>query len=150
MPLVVWLGDNWFNVVQSGGIIASLLASAAALHMDANARRVSNLLDITRSHREIWTNLYTRSELSRVLNGNADLRRNPVTRDEELFVNLLILHLNTAYQAMKNGDFAEPEGLRKDIQGFFSLPIPHTVWQKTKSLQDSDFVEFVTSSIPES
>jgi len=146
MGVLAWVGDNWFNVIQSGGIIAGLLVSAAALRLDANARRVGNLLDVTKNHREIWTYLYARPELSRVLDASADLKRVPITAEEELFVNLLVLHLNSAYQATKRGVYVKPEGLRKDIQTFFSLPIPRAVWEKAKLLQDEDFVRFVESN----
>ncbi len=36
-----------------------------------------------------------------------------------------------------------PEGLRRDVSEFFSLPIPAAVWNKFKVLQNDRFVKFV-------
>jgi hypothetical protein len=51
--------------------------------------------------------------------------------------------LSGAYQAMKNGLVIKQDDLRRDVSGFFSLPIPKAVWEKTKVMQNDDFVEFV-------
>jgi len=82
----------------------------------------------------------------RVLDKTADLKSTPVTDWEELFVNLLILHLNSAYHAMQAKMFVKQEGLQRDIQMFFSLPIPRSVWESAKSFQDADFVKFVEAN----
>ena len=37
------------------------------------------------------------------------------------------------------------EGFRRDIAQFFSLPVPRDVWEKSKVLQNDDFVAFVES-----
>jgi len=149
MAVLQWTGQNWFVILQSAGIIGSLLFTAISLRIDANVRRVSNLIAITHNHREIWTWLYARPELSRVIEENPHLTHAPITREEELFVSLLILHLSGAYQAMKHGMSVAPEALRKDIQLFFSLPIPKTVWEKSKPLQDQDFARFVEACLHE-
>jgi hypothetical protein len=146
MDFFHWAADSWFVLLQSGSIVAGLVFTAVALRDDTRARRVGNLIAITQHHREIWTHLYSRPNLSRVLDSNVDLEKNPVTDEEELFVNLLILHLNSSYQAMKYGNFIKPEGLHQDIRLFFSLPIPSAVWEATKIFQDKDFVEFVETN----
>jgi hypothetical protein len=145
MELLHWIEQNGFVLLQSVGIIGGLFFTAISLRIDANVRRVGNLITLTQHHRDIWTRLYTRPELSRVLHEKPNLAHRPVSYAEELFINLLILHLNSAFQAMKNGMSVSPEGLRKDIQSFFLLPIPKSVWVRSKELQNKDFVRFVES-----
>ncbi len=145
MEFLQWTEHNWFSLLESAGIIGGLLFTAFSLRTDAQARRIGNLIAITQHHQDIWTRLYTRPELTRVLNMAVNLESAPVTDEEELFVNLLILHLNSAYHAMKIGMFVKPEGLQRDIQTFFSLPIPRYVWERAKPLQDGDFVGYVES-----
>ena len=58
---------------------------------------------------------------------------------------LVIQHANGVYQAMQNGLVIKPEGVRRDVSSFFSLPIPKTVWEKVKVLQNDDFAAFVES-----
>lgn len=64
---------------------------------------------------------------------------------EELFVQMLILHLASSFLAKKLGMYVQEDGLRLDIKNFFSFPIPKLVWEKSKIYQDTDFVEFVES-----
>lgn len=141
--MFAWLGDNWFVFLQSAGIIGSLLFTGISLRVDTKVRRVNNRFVITEQHRTIWTQFYRRPELARIVDTTANITETAVTEDEELFVTLVILHLTSAYYAMKDGMFPKPEGLRKDIAAFFALPIPRAVWEKAKSLQDREFVKFV-------
>jgi len=78
-----------------------------------------------------------------VLAKDVNVAQMPVSREEELFVTTLILHLSTVYRAMKHGEFVKLEGLQKDVAEFFALPIPEAVWKKIKPLQDRNFVRFI-------
>ena len=143
MGIFVWVGDHWFDVVQGAGIVGGLIFTAHSFRVDTRAEHVANLLEITKAHREIWRELYSRPELFRILDPAPDLVSKPMTPEERLFIGFLILHLNASYKAMKNGVFMSPQGLRKDIQQFFSRPMAKAVWEKMKPLQDADFVRFV-------
>jgi hypothetical protein len=143
MEVLPWINDNWFTLLQSAGIVGSLLLAAAALRLDEKTRRIGNLMAITKGHREIWSQLYERPELARVIDAEADLKQRKITREEELFIWFLILHLNSVYQALKNGVLLNLEGMHKDIGWFFSLPLPRMIWERAKFLQDADFVQFV-------
>lgn len=147
MDFLSLLQDNWFTLLQSIGIIAGLFFTGWSLRIDAKVRRVANGFELTKQHREIWTHLYSRPELKRVVDPCADLRAQPVTDEEEMFVNFLFLHLASAFRAMKNGMFVLPEELHTDVSAFLSLPIPRAVWDSTKSFRNRDFVTFVESQI---
>jgi hypothetical protein len=127
------------------GIVGGLVYTGSALRRDAKARQVENLFALTKQHREIWSMLADRPELSRIMEVTVDLTATPVTRDEELFVTFLIFHLSNAYRAAQAGLFIGPEKLREDIRRFLPLPIPRTIWEKSIPLQDKDFVHFVES-----
>lgn len=143
MDLGDWLANNWFVLLQSVGIIASLLFTAFTIRKETVARRLTDLLTLTENHREIWKQLYDRPELARVTSLVVDLRRKPPTRDEELFVTLLILHLGTARRAMKHRLVEALGGVRDDVRWFFSLPLPRAIWEKVKPFQEKDLVLFV-------
>lgn len=139
----VWIAQNWFDLLQSVGIIASLVFTAWALRSDTKTRRVSNLLALTESHKTLWGEFYRRPELHRILDEQAHVRLDGITREEEILVNLAILHLNSAFYAHKLGLVFKLEGLRRDIAWFFSLPIPRMIWEQSKVVQNDDFVAFV-------
>jgi hypothetical protein len=138
-----WIGHNGLAVLQTASVAGSLLLIALAVFLEARARRVGNLIQLTQAHRDLWERMYSQPDLSRILDPSADLAEEGVTPQEELFVIFLILHLSSTYYAMRSGFFQKPDGLRKDIERFFSLPIPSAVWVKVKALQDAPFVQFV-------
>lgn len=142
-----WIAYHWSELLQNAGIIGGLVFTAISLRRDSKARHVANLLKVTESHRQIWSKLYERPELGRVLDPAADLDQEPVSEHEELFVSLLVLHLSSAQEAIKQGMFTTPEGLSIDIKRFLSKPIPRAVWERNKVFHDSDFVEFVEEQL---
>lgn len=148
MELLNWLRDNWFTSLQTLGIVGGLFFTGLALRIDSKVRRVGNLFDVTKQHREIWTALYSRPDLKRVVDVSADLTAQPITDEEELFVNLLILHLASNYHAAKAGMFMLPGELQADISAFFARPIPRAVWERTKKFQEREFIAFVEARLP--
>jgi len=142
-----WLAQHWFELLQTVGIIGSLGLAAYTAWKDERARQIGNSIAISNQHRELWKSVYGRSDVRRVLNDDPDLNAQGISLAEELFVTTLISHLSTVFRAMKYGEFVELEGLRKDVQGFFALPIPKTVWKKLKPLQDTNLVVFIESCL---
>lgn len=142
-----WLTENWFDLFSSIGIIGGLWFTAFSLHSEAKTRRVANFLTITGNYREIWKEFLNQPKLARVLDASADEASQPVTAEEEIFVNMIILHISTTYYAMNDELVIKLEGSRRDIAQFFSLPIPKAVWSKTKPLQNQDFAAFIESSL---
>ncbi len=143
-----WIAQNWFALVQTGALAGGFFLMAAAVLFEARARRVGNLIQLTEQHRALWERMYSQPELARILDQDANLTPVPVTAEEEMFVIFIILHLSSTYYAMRSGFFQKPQGLRKDIERFFSLPIPHAVWSKVRDLQDESFVRFVERCLP--
>src|ERR1039457_1999047 len=141
-----WIGHNWLALIQTGALAGGLLFTGIAVLLDARARRIGNLIQLTQQHRDLWERLYIQPDLARILDPAADPARSPVTAQEETFVIFLILHLSNTYYAMRAGFFQKLRGLRKDIERFFSLPIPRAVWEKVKDLQEEAFVQFVEES----
>jgi hypothetical protein len=142
-----WLTENWFNLLSAVGVICSLLFTGVSLRSETKVRRIGNLLTLTQNHRELWSALFRNPDLARVLDASPDLAKNELTRDETIFVNMIIQHLSSAYEALKTGLTIKPEGLSQDVGEFFSLPIPRIIWEEIKSLQNDDFVAFVEECV---
>lgn len=144
-----WIAGNWFVLLQSIGIISGLVFAALSFRMDAKTQRYANLHFITGHHAELWTQLHRRPELARILDESVDLEGEPVTPQEEWFIKLLILHLNNVHWAIRNRLYETPQGLRKDIRFFLSLPIPRAVWEEMKAFHDREFIRFVERAFTE-
>jgi len=141
------MAEHWFELSQTVILGAGLFATAASLRTDTKERKIQNLFDLTAAHREIWSVLYDRPQLNRILEANPDLARHPVTPEEELFVHFLILHLRTSFKARLNGLEFDDDAVGADIRDFFSRPIPRRLWENSKKFQDEAFVKFVESHL---
>ena len=142
-----WLAHNWFDLLSTVGVVGGLWFTAISLHSETKTRRVANFLTITANYREIWKSFLNQPKLARVLDASADVKSQPITPEEELFVNMVILHVSTTYYAMNDELLMRLEGSRRDIAQFFSLPVPKAVWSRTKLLQNQDFAAFMESSL---
>lgn len=139
----VVFGQSWLDLLQSVGIVSSLLFGAYSIWREERARQIEHLFAIIGQHREIWKELYQRPELARFLHPKVNLKRSPISVHEEVFVKLLIQQLGGVHQALQVRMFVNVEGLRKDVRAFFAAPIPQAVWEKYRSLQNKEFVRFV-------
>jgi hypothetical protein len=149
MDFPLWLTENAFNLLNALGIVGSLLFTAHSLRSETKTRRVANFLAITEAHRNIWKEHFQNPQLARVLSTLADLAKEPVTREEEIFVNLVIQHLGVVFQSTKDELMINLEGLRRDVASFFSLPIPAEVWKRLKVMQNHRFIAFVDECLSE-
>ena len=145
--MAAWFAENWFDLLSTFGIVASLLFTAHSLRGETKTRRISNLITLTQNHREIWTELLKHPELGRVLAAQPEIRKEPITIQEEILVNLVIQQLHTVFHAMSDKLVLRPEQLRRDIRGFFALPIPRAIWEKNKIFQNEGFVAFVEECV---
>jgi len=148
MGEINWLWQNWLNLFQTVGIVGALVFTGFALFLDGRSRRAGDLIRLTDRHRELWERMSMEPQLARILDPSVDIAKAPATREEELFVIFVILHLSDNYFVIKAAFFEAPRGLRKDIELFFSLPLPRAVWKKVRDLQDEPFVEFVEDCWP--
>jgi hypothetical protein len=141
------MGEHWLDFLQTASIFGGFFTAAYTIWTNTKERKIGNLFALTTAHREIWSRLYERNELSRVLSESVNLRHEPITSEEELFVHTLILHLRTAFKARDLGMQFDDDAVAADIRQFFNRPIPRTVWECSKVFQDREFVEFVDRCI---
>lgn len=138
-----WLAEHGKDTLETGGLVTGLFYTAASFSADAKERRISNLMELEASHRDLWFQLIEKPELARILRADVDLSKSRVSVVEERFVHLLITHLAVTFAALKSGVLPGVNGLRKDVHEFFALPIPQQVWQWSRRFQHADFVKFV-------
>ena len=147
MEILGWVVGHGFDILQTASILTGFFTAAYTIRTNTRERKIGNLFALTTAHREIWSRLHEQKELSRVLSPSVNLRSEPVTLEEELFVHTLILHVRTAFKARELGMQFDDDAVAADIRQFFNRPIPHTVWERSKVFQDREFVEFVESCI---
>ena len=141
--MAAWLAQNWFEVFQSAALADSLLLAAAGFRLDARTRRTEVALSLTEAHRDIWERLIEQPELNRVRDPEVDLKLAPPTPAEKRFVQLVILHLATVLQAVREGAFDASPGMDDDIRGFLALPIPRLVAEAILPFQSEEFQAYL-------
>ncbi|TDU80790.1 hypothetical protein EI77_00087 [Prosthecobacter fusiformis] len=144
-----WMVIHGQDTLETFGLIVSLSLAAVSFRADAKERKISNLMALADSHRSLWMQVTEKPELTRLLKKDLDLKTHPVSAAEQRFVHLLITQLAVSYTAMKAGMLPEMTGLRKDVQSFFSLPIPNHVWIWSSEFQEPEFVMFVEECLRE-
>lgn len=142
-----WVDGNWFNAIQTAGIIGSLWLAMAAANRDAKAKEIENLLSLSEQHRELWKTVPQRKDLVRIFQPDADVLLIPVAVEEAEFLNLVIVHFQTGWWIAKAGGITTLKELRTDARSFFALPLPRAVWEKTKQNRNKEFVRFIEKSI---
>ena len=146
--MIQWIQSNGFTLLQSVGIIASLLFSAHALRADSRERKIETLFTLTAANRDLWKTLYDRPELRRILEPSIKGAPEPVpTLEEEVFVRSLIFHLAASFRARKYGMYFDEAGLSEDIRHLFSKPIPRAIWSIIERYQERDFTQFITQHL---
>ncbi|MGO8677896.1 MAG: hypothetical protein ACLQVX_18760 [Limisphaerales bacterium] len=149
MESLPWFAAHRFDVFQTFGIVGGFVFTAVSVRGAQRATEIGNLIAIKDQYADIWEKLYDCPQLSRVLKKDVDLKAEPVTEQERLFVKMLILHLDTVHRASEAGLFVEIQGLQKDVCDFMSLPIPRAVWKKMEPFQEQGFVDFIESACGE-
>lgn len=134
----------WFDIVQTIGIVASILLARKASRDQARQVEVSNALLITQHHRELWSQMLEHRELARVFDPAPDLVASPITEQERLFTNMLFLHTAGCLRASKAGVAPAIEGIEADLADIFSFPIPRQVWSDVHAFHEKEFSEFVS------
>ena len=121
--------------------------TAESVRQATKARRISDLLALTDQHRELWRELQERPELRRITQKDVDLVAEQITSAEDQFLNLAIVHFNTGWLLTREGALLTQEALIKDVQFFFNLPIPRSVWERTRGNRDPEFAGFIESCL---
>lgn len=145
--LSVWFDQYWFPVLQSVGIVGSLLLTLVTVRRDARAREAANRLLLLEQHRDLWRDVHERPELARVMSTQTDLIAEPISTAEQEFLNLVIVHFHTGWMLAKSGSTNTLETMAADVRTFFSLPIPRSLWEQTKHSRDKAFGRFVDQAL---
>jgi hypothetical protein len=144
-----WVESNWFNLIQMIGIIGSLWMAIDASRREARAKEIENLLSVSDHHREMWNEAHQREDLKRILRADADALAKPASVTEEEFLNIVITHFQIGWHVGRAGGITTLSELAADARGFFSLPLPRAVWEKTKQNRNQRFVRFVERAMKE-
>lgn len=145
--LRTWLAGNWFNFIQTLGIIGGLVVATLTMRRETRSRQFSDYLTMIQQHRELWSEAHRRSDLSRLFQPEVDLVATPATVAEEEYLNLVIDHFHTGWLLARSGVVLRMEVLEADARAFFRLPLPCRAWEMTRGRRDPKFVRFIEKAL---
>jgi hypothetical protein len=143
---MLWLTSNWFSIVETISLVATLTVAICALRPSTKAVKSSVLLNLVNSNREIWGKLVTNPKLQSAVRSTIPAGKS-ITSEEKQFVKEVILHSLVSFEIAKMGGLTPTQGVRIDIHDTMSLPVFNTVWNELKVYQPKDFVEFIDNCI---
>ena len=145
--LIPWLQQDWFDLIQTLGIVCSTALTGAALHRETRARKLGHDLTLVAHHRELWSETHRRPDLGRIFQADVDLVAAPMTTAEDEFLNLVIEHFTTGWLIAKDTPFLTRKVLAADAGTFFARPLPRMAWNQTKHARDPQFVHFIEDAL---
>ena len=143
----LWVINNWFSLLQGGGIVAGLMFTGISLRHEVASRRLTAMLTLTQQHRELWSEVHRRPDLGRILAEEADLVGRPVTLAETEFLNIVFVHFAMGWELALRHRLISEAAFRDDVIRFCSLPVPRTVWERSKIGREPGFVRFVDDAL---
>jgi len=145
---ILWFESNWTNLVQSLGVIASLLFTAISIRSNTRARQASDFLTLAERFNEVWSETGRNPSLHRIFDTECDLVEKPITAEEREYLNKIFVHYYVSWLLIDKKQSLLPRtALKIDAQHFFILPIPNRVWTETRQTRDPRFVSFVEESL---
>jgi hypothetical protein len=140
------LAANWFNVIQTLVLVATLTVAISALRSSERATKGSNRLAIVANNRQIWGQLTTNYRLQSVMRPTMEPSGH-VTESEFNFINQCIGQAAIVFDLVQMGGIGPIEGARRDIHDTFNLPAFKAVWEINKPYRDVAFVEYIESCL---
>jgi len=138
--VIEWFKSDWFNVVQAFCLIGGF-------NFAAKAWRIQFLTALAEKHRSVWEKIMGNPALNRIFAKEADLSKCPLTPDEEIALNIIIIHYETGWEVAKFLDRERLLPLANDISSFFRLPLVNAAWEKNKQTHKKRFVQFVSHAL---
>jgi hypothetical protein len=85
--------------------------------------------------------------LSRIFQNEVDLKAKPPTMMESVFLNEVFVHFENGWKLAQKNTVLTLETYTADVCGFFTLPLPHAVWEECKGTHNPRFVRFIDRAI---
>jgi hypothetical protein len=142
-----WVQGNWPNTITALGVIGSLWIGIFKANRENERSEREGLERMAERHGRLWAQMFAQPSLHRILHEDADISKEPLTIDEEGYINLVMAHFLHAWRLAKRGSLIRLDELAKDVRGFFPLPLPRYVWEKSKKDRNTEFVEFVERAL---
>ena len=146
MGFASWVQENWFSLFQSAGIAGGLVFTAMSFRDQTKSNRVQNLITIYKESSKLWRDFAENPSLASVFSHRTS-DNYEWTVGEEVFLNRLILHLNTTWWAMQEGEMIKIQSIEDEVRWFFAHPLPKAFWESTKKLRDKSFVGFIDNCL---
>lgn len=134
-------------LVQSAGIVLSILLSAYLMIRDKRSRRLANYIQLVQYHRDIWRMTLELDGLDRVTSRDPALSSEEPSVREAQFLTFIFLHMTCSFELAKQNEIITIEQLQFDFTEFLKAPLVAAFWSARKQYYNTDFAAFVDGCV---
>lgn len=137
-----------FQAAQLLLIAGGLGFTAIQVRRTARSVRVTNLLSLTRNHRELWGTILEAPQLRAVLHSTRAVTSSAdLSLEERLLVNFFLLHMASAYELQRHRMITRNRAFGRDMAGLVCLPAFEVLWRENAHFHPPRFRRFLNRAI---
>jgi len=137
---------EWFTFLQSGAIITSFLFAAWAALREIRSRRLSNYLQLTAYHRDLWQLTFEHPTILDVFSHETNLQVKELDPFQRRFLNFLFLHISCSFELQLSNSLIRIEQLEYDVADVMSYPTIKNFWEENKRFYNNNYIMFVENA----
>ena len=142
-----FLKENIFEVGAALGGLFSAIITISTFYSTKQGEKVDSQFSVDESYERVWSKHNGNPDLKRITLDKADLKREPVTLEEERFILLLLNHVTSTMKAINRGKYDKPDGMELDVTTFFQKPIPNAVATKFFNVQSKEIQKLLSEVV---
>ncbi len=137
-----------FQVVQISILVLGATLTVLQLGRTARAARATNLLAITKNHREIWTFALEHPDTLELMDPEMPFSGiQDLSNDQRQFADFLLLHMASAHALVKRGLLSRNRSDRRDVGGVLALPAFRAIWADLQSYHPPRFRRYANKCL---
>jgi hypothetical protein len=135
-----FLTEHWFSLIQTGGIIFSILWGAHLNNLGKRTEKVSNYLLLTQCHRDVWKIII---DHPKYYDSIFVKQSEKLSTEEKQFLTFVFLHMTCTFELIKNKQITDIEALRLDIGELMTSKAVSNRWKDIQKYYNQDFINFI-------
>ena len=137
-----------FQVLQICILVVGATLTVLQLGRTARSARATNLLTITKNHREIWTFALDHPDTFELMDPEIPFSGiENLSNDQRQFVNFLLLHMASAHALVKGRLLSRNRSARRDVGGVLALPAFRAIWAELQSYHPARFRRYANKCL---
>lgn len=139
-----------FQATQALALIFGIIFTVTQLARTARSAKATNLLAITKNHRELWAMALESPELQELIDPAFSVKAAmDLSAKQRYFVNFVLLHMASTYELTRLHVLTKNSEIDRDVGALISLPAFTIMWKDLRPYHPCRFQKYVDKCIKE-